>query len=121
MTTRQKVVSQLWDNEALAAAKLIFGAPVRFMRLSLQQMRADSTAIVEGEMGEVVDGGTETDSVVVMTEQAIKGAVPVTVQRSLNPLRFRVRTAYAPKIAYGKADRGQCVRVNVRACECACV
>ena len=72
LSTQQRVVSQLWDSEALAAAKLIFGKPVRFVRLSLQQMRADSTAIVAGDMGEVVEGGTESDSVIVMTEHGVR-------------------------------------------------
>ena len=72
LTTRQKIVSQLWEEEAVAASKMIFGKPVRFMRLSLQQMRADSTAIVAGESGDIIEEGTETDSVIVMVDHGAK-------------------------------------------------
>eukprot|EP00750_Incisomonas_marina_P017898 INCI2563.2.p1 GENE.INCI2563.2~~INCI2563.2.p1 ORF type:complete len:707 (-),score=120.91 INCI2563.2:400-2520(-) len=106
LSTQQKVVSQLWDEEALVAAKLIFGKPVRFMRLSLQEMRAQSTAIVAGDMGEVIEGGSEFDSVIVMTDVAVRGAMSMKVQQALNPMRFRIFTSYAPKRVFGKADRG---------------
>lgn len=77
------------------------------MRLSLQEMRAQSTAIVAGDMGEVIEGGSEFDSVIVMTDAAVRGAMPMKVQQALNPMRFRIFTSYAPKRVFGKADRGQ--------------
>ena len=72
LNARQQVVSQLYEEEAVAASKMVFGKVVRFVRLSLQSMRAESSAIVEGENGEVVDDATEFDSVVVMVGEGAK-------------------------------------------------